>query len=231
MPSTQYLFLFTIGPVQSFIAQARKTRDLYAGSAILGDIIDAAITEAKNQNKENKIIVPDPDFQAKPNRLLARIYTDDPSDFGKKIERIARSRWTTIALRSFHDAGISNKPRTNGFDEEQGYKFDNETLASIRPCGAKVQIDNLLEIFWVLIPVDESVAGYRKTHNDIQQWISAIKNTRKFNQVNEPPSRKCSLDGEHNALYYRPAGMDTSSQDKEVREKHLQNGAVLLTEN
>ncbi len=42
MSSKQYLFLFTIGPVQSFIAQARKTRDLYAGSAILGEIIDAA---------------------------------------------------------------------------------------------------------------------------------------------------------------------------------------------
>ncbi|NTW88345.1 MAG: hypothetical protein HGB26_04300 [Desulfobulbaceae bacterium] len=35
MSAQQYLFLFTIGPVQSFIAQARKTRDLYAGSAIL----------------------------------------------------------------------------------------------------------------------------------------------------------------------------------------------------
>jgi hypothetical protein len=27
MSAQQYLFLFTIGPVQSFIAQARKTRD------------------------------------------------------------------------------------------------------------------------------------------------------------------------------------------------------------
>jgi len=46
MFGNQYLFLFTIGPVQSFIAQARKTRDLYAGSAILGEIIGA---ENKNQ--------------------------------------------------------------------------------------------------------------------------------------------------------------------------------------
>ncbi|NTV19455.1 MAG: hypothetical protein HGA83_08510 [Bacteroidales bacterium] len=35
MPAQQYLFLFTIGPVQSFIEQARKTRDLYVRSAIL----------------------------------------------------------------------------------------------------------------------------------------------------------------------------------------------------
>ncbi len=30
-----HLFLFTLGPVQSFIAQARKTQDLYAGSETL----------------------------------------------------------------------------------------------------------------------------------------------------------------------------------------------------
>ncbi|MBV5288935.1 type III-B CRISPR-associated protein Cas10/Cmr2 [Pelodictyon phaeoclathratiforme] len=34
MSSTQYLFLFTIGSPQTFIAQARKTHDLFAGSAV-----------------------------------------------------------------------------------------------------------------------------------------------------------------------------------------------------
>jgi len=32
-----HLFLFTIGPVQSFIAQARKVQDLAAGSQMLSD--------------------------------------------------------------------------------------------------------------------------------------------------------------------------------------------------
>ena len=53
MPSTQYLFLFTIGPVQGFIAQARKTRDLYAGSAILGEIISAAIDQTKKMAEKS----------------------------------------------------------------------------------------------------------------------------------------------------------------------------------
>lgn len=229
MSAQQYLFLFTIGPVQSFIAQARKTRDLYAGSAILGEIIESAIDKTMTLNARNKIIVPDPCRKAKPNRFLARIYADKPSEFGQKIERTARSKWNTIALRSFHDAGISNTLQRNGFNEEQGYKFDDETLVSLKPYGAKAQIDNILEIFWALIPVDESDVGYRRTHNDIQQWMAAIKNTRKFNQIDEPPARKCSLDGERNALYYRPLALNTSSQNKEVREKHIQNGIVLLT--
>jgi len=39
----KYLFLFTISPVQSFIAQARKTKDLYDGSKLLTDLIKVAI--------------------------------------------------------------------------------------------------------------------------------------------------------------------------------------------
>ena len=229
MSAQQYLFLFTIGPVQSFIAQARKTRDLYAGSAILGEIIGAAINKTISLNADNKIIVPDPNRKAKPNRFLARISTESPSEFGQKIERTARSKWTAIALQSFHDAGISNPPRTNGFNEEQGYKFDEEALSSVTPHEAKEQIDNFLEIFWSLIPFNESVDGYRKTHNEIQQWIAAIKNTRMFNQIDEPAARKCSLDGERNALYYRPVTLDTNIHNSEIRDKHLQNGAVLLT--
>jgi CRISPR-associated protein Cmr2 len=37
------LLLFTIGPVQSFISQARKTQDLYAGSKLLSVLIGEAI--------------------------------------------------------------------------------------------------------------------------------------------------------------------------------------------
>ncbi len=33
--------------------------------------------------------------------------------------------------------------------------------------------------------------------------LAGIKNTRLFNQINEPPGRKCALDGERNALFYR----------------------------
>ena len=35
---SNYLFLYTIGPVQSFIAQARKTQDLWCGSTLLSEL-------------------------------------------------------------------------------------------------------------------------------------------------------------------------------------------------
>lgn len=233
MSSQQYLFLLTIGPVQGFIAQARKTRDLYAGSAILGELTNAGIQCVKDKNKQNIIIVPDPDLKAKPNRFLARIYDDDPLSFGKAVEERVRSAWTTIALQAFRDADavISKAPLIIEFDQAQKALLEKEALEQVIPCGAANQILDLLEINWVILPFDEDRNDYRKMHEELQQRLAAIKNTRKFNQIDEPPARKCSLDGERNALYYRPSASNKIAQVREVQDKHLQNGAVLLTNN
>ncbi len=231
MPSsTQYLFLFTIGPVQSFIAQARKTRDLYAGSAILGEIIDAAITVAKSHNQENKIIVPDPDLKAKPNRFLARIITEDPRKFGNDVEQAARSKWVSLALKGFVDAGVCNIPGICRFDNEQKQKFNCEALAQVKPAGAAAQIEDLLEVYWVLLPFDGSTDKYQEKHDELQKRLAATKNTRQFNQIDEPPARKCSLDGERNALYYRPAESGRGAVLKEMHSKFLLPDTELLND-
>ena len=233
MSSQQYLFLFTIGPVQGFIAQARKTRDLYAGSAILGELTNAGIQCVTAKNEQNIIIVPDPDLKAKPNRFLARIYDDDPLSFGKAVEECVKSKWVTIALQAFRDAdaAISIAPIIIEFDQDQKMVLEKEALEHVTPCGAANQILDLLEIYWVILPYDEDMNDYREMHEELQQRLAAIKNTRKFNQIDEPPARKCSLDGERNALYYRPAASDKIAQVGEAQVKHLQNGAVPLTKN
>ncbi len=40
---TQYMLMFTLGPVQSFIMQARKTRDLWLGSYLLSKLMEAGM--------------------------------------------------------------------------------------------------------------------------------------------------------------------------------------------
>ena len=69
----QHLFLFTIGPVQSFIAQARKTQDLYAGSRILSDLIEFALQKVG----EEHIIYPAKTVPSKPNRFIAKVPISD----------------------------------------------------------------------------------------------------------------------------------------------------------
>src|SRR5260370_42700408 len=38
-----YMLMFSLGPVQSFISQARKTRDLWIGSFLLSKLMEAAM--------------------------------------------------------------------------------------------------------------------------------------------------------------------------------------------
>src|SRR5947208_8976237 len=46
---TQSMLLFSLGPVQSFIAQARKTRDLWLGSFLLAILMEAAMKGIKQE--------------------------------------------------------------------------------------------------------------------------------------------------------------------------------------
>ncbi|NMB85726.1 MAG: hypothetical protein GYA29_05710, partial [Methanothrix sp.] len=52
---------FTIGPVQGFLAQARRTRDLWSGSFLLSYLSGCAMAEIINPDRkwDGKIIIPD----------------------------------------------------------------------------------------------------------------------------------------------------------------------------
>ncbi|WP_028885421.1 type III-B CRISPR-associated protein Cas10/Cmr2 [Teredinibacter turnerae] len=59
--STEMEFHFTIGPVQAFVAQARRTRDFWAGSFLLSYLSGVAMVAA--QKGGAKILFPKPDKQ------------------------------------------------------------------------------------------------------------------------------------------------------------------------
>ncbi len=224
MSGNQYLFLFTIGPVQSFIAQARKTRDLYAGSSILGEIIGAAMKYAQD-NYRAEIIIPDPRSDAKPNRFLAKVISDNPKKYAGEVEEAARAKWRAIALQSFRSAGVCHAPETNNFDEVQKRQIHCTKLEQIKPAETEKQIEDFLEFYWVMLELDDG-HDYQEKHDQIQEYLAAIKNTRRFNQIDEPAARKCSLDGGCNALFYRkganngkPAFIQRKYEDKDGAEE------------
>lgn len=62
------LLIFTIGPVQSFLEQARKTHDLYAGSRFLSHLCRRAIDKARELGAE--IIYPHLDNPSFPGASL-----------------------------------------------------------------------------------------------------------------------------------------------------------------
>jgi CRISPR-associated protein Cmr2 len=92
---SQHLFLFTIGPVQSFIAQARKTQDLYAGSRLLSELSKAAADAIKA--KGGKVIFPsNTEGESLPNRLLAEFTNVVEAELKQKGESIANTIETVI---------------------------------------------------------------------------------------------------------------------------------------
>ena len=239
MPSTQYLFLFTIGPVQSFIAQARKTRDLYAGSAILGDIIGVTINYVRS-GSGNKIIMPAPDLQAKPNRFIAEVIVEYPEHYADEVVAIAREKWVQLCAESLQVAGI--------FQNDQAFarklqmyleksvspeaEFEclrsravSSLLSTFRdlPNGYYKQIENFLETHWVAIRKSDN---YLSDYNRLQELLGAIKNSRQFDQTDENASRKCSIDGERNALFYRERTID----DKKPNDIQKEALPITLTQ-
>lgn len=176
-----YLFQFTIGPVQSFIAQARKLQDLYAGSELLSALCRKAIDEAKRQGME--IIFPQLDKHTRsiPNRFVASISCEEKELAGKgsAIEKVVREEFKNIAERA---------------------------IGKIRPPeGFKEQIENHLEIFWLFVPEEDN---YYAAYQELERQLGGLKNIRAFRQYPET-GRKCSIDGERNALFFGP---DTNSE-------------------
>ncbi len=183
-----HLFLFTIGPVQSFIAQARKTRDLYAGSQILSKLIEAGISQFEIAG--GKVIFPHGSSPSKPNRFLGYLDldldTDKLKEIGEDVEKMVKLKWQEMA-----DDALGTLSKPNGFDE---------------------QIILALETFWVFHPAKGK--DYHTAYRDIERTLGAIKNARSTYQyhyqkvgdvlIYGEKGRKCSLDGERNVKFYRP---------------------------
>lgn len=185
-----YLFLFTIGPVQSFISQARKTQDLYSASRILSDLIDTAIKELEAMNclGADGLIFPNRKIDSKPNRFIALISTDDPKGVGERIEEAVKREFIFLAHKALKENGIAVHP-----------DFDKH-------------IDSFLEVYWAALPYANE---YLLKYEEIERSLGAVKNIRSFTQLDEQ-GRKCGLCGERNVLFYKL----TKPDDKKTHIKN-----------
>lgn len=197
-----YLFLFTLGPVQGFIAQARKTRDLAAGSQILTELMRAACGEFENQG--GAVIFP-ADWQTAQSlthRMLGSISENVKlQDIGSAVAKATDKAWEEISKEAL---GTLLKPL--GFDE---------------------QIAQHLETYWVFVP---RTGNYAHDYKHIERSLGAVKNARPVQQYTYQGhlgemGRKCSLDGARNVKFYRK-----SENDKEAFPRKLfqQQGEVVL---
>lgn len=111
MTDTTPYFHFTLGPVQGFVAQARRTRDFWAGSFLLSWLAGVAICAVEKQGGEIIFPIPNQNFldailgknkEAKPqqggipNRFMADISNCQKFD-GNAVTNAVKQAWLAIA--------------------------------------------------------------------------------------------------------------------------------------
>ncbi len=100
---TAHLLQLSVGPVQEFIAAARRTRDLWFGSYLLSEISKAAARAV--QDHGGNLIFPAPnagDLERGSslnvaNIILAEVHDRDPGIIARSAGEAARARWKEFA--------------------------------------------------------------------------------------------------------------------------------------
>lgn len=175
---------FSLGPVQGFVAQSRRTRDLWSGSFLLSYLAGCAINEVIA--KGGKIIVPDVDDDALlswidgsrdgdapiigsiPNRFEA--YADiSPIDVARSAADVVQRQWEKIAEAVW-----------NGFVADVANEGKGTKKIWTR------QVENFWEISWVI-------------GSDISA-MNSRKNWRISSHLEDEPGDHCTMMGDWQEL-------------------------------
>jgi CRISPR-associated protein Cmr2 len=189
------LLVFSIGPVQGFIAAARKLEDLWSGSYILSQLagvaIDKIFNEAQTEGLKVSLVYPAQRERAQyvkvnvasiPNRFIIRIYDED-----SKAAQLAQAASEAVRNK-FIEMGTYAIRRT----------FSKETETANMYELLYQQVDALLEIFWAV----ETMHGekdYDRARQQVEKRLAAVKNCRPYVPYRQQ-GLVCTLCGEHQAL-------------------------------
>ncbi|WP_052889893.1 type III-B CRISPR-associated protein Cas10/Cmr2 [Thermogemmatispora carboxidivorans] len=199
-----YMLIFALGPVQSFIAQARKTRDLWLGSFLLSRLMEAALATVPEEARvfptdsriDRRRWVPD-----LPNRYVAvfspTATQPDPLAVARQTaeqsERAVYATWQQICSEVYQQLFGGN-----GAGREH-----DEILRAIWERQTNPQ--NLFEIYWVIVANTDGQGAtleYGAWFKRASQALDARKSLRDFAAQDEP-GEKSTLSGEREALHTR----------------------------
>ena len=202
----RYLFLCAIGPVQDFIATARRSRDLWYGSWMLSELSKAIAKKLGEEYGLNKLIFPAPNdigelgenqLTSVANKIVA-IINRDPKDVGKEARDVVQLRLKALK----EEAYLCIK----------GSYYDHL---------AEKQVKDLIEFYWVAVEYPEN-ADYIKVRNKAEALLAVRKNTRNFKKIEGEPKPKSSLDGIRESVI--PEDMYPKNwEDEEIQSRKIKS--------
>jgi CRISPR-associated protein Cmr2 len=182
---TEYMLMFSLGPVQIFIEQARKTRDLWLGSFLLALLMEAAMKEV--ERTAAKFVFPTERRIAKrnanlPNKYIAIFQTFEEARRAVDLSKEGiRERWEMV--------------REDVWNAIVARYATSETSAI---WNEQSNPDMLFEIFWVI------VEGNPELYSDWLQRTAAALDARKRLRNFQPKvelGEKSTISGERQALH------------------------------
>lgn len=179
-----YLFQLSISPVQKFISQARKTKDLFAGSKIISDLIKYQLEQFK-EKPNVKIILPDLQNSSLPNRTVLKISDKTETEMKAFIKEC--EQYFENSLKKVYESTY--------------IKFNDNSDYS-----------DLKDYFQLHYAAVEMKDDYKTAYNKLGKKHAAIKNVVSFQQLGNgegEQGRKCSICGERNGMIYHKAKKPT----------------------
>jgi hypothetical protein len=182
------LLTFGIGPVHSFIAQARRVADVWAGSHLLSHLTRQAMRTARKQGGEMVFPFLGPEEHIPdgvPNRFVCRVPAERATEIAKEMEEAVRSAWDGIVRTA-----VWNVLRYHGL-------FPSPELWTEQPQPGRLrQTDELLDFAWSWVPESE---GYARASIEGARQFAASRWFRAFEPA-EALWEKCAICGERTAL-------------------------------
>ena len=176
-----YLLAIAVGPVQEFIAAARRTRDLWFGSYLLSEISRAVAKSIEDSIKANggKLIFPSSvGAENVANVILARLDSDDPKGVAAIAKEAAQDRWIKFAKDAREQVGS---------DILQNVWND--------------QVNDVIEFYaaWVI----HEHQNYAEDRNKLMRLLAGRKNCRDFLPAHgRALLPKSSLDGQRETVLH-----------------------------
>ena len=188
---SRFLVTLSLGPVQSLIADARRTRDLWCGSWLLSEAARAAARTLHEQHP-GCLIFPCPD---NPDEDLAR------QDAPREAANIANVLRAEVAL-SNHAAvlALCDEARRAAAQrvKELGARARQQLGSHVREEVWRTQIDDILETFAAWVEIADGDDGYHAASRRLGATLNARKATRDFqpcSPLTVAGLPKSSLDG------------------------------------
>ncbi len=183
-----FLFIATIGPVQPFIASARRTRDLYVGSTLLSELSKAAAYTIAQQDGRSRLIFPAPldEEKLQPGSLLNvanKIVAIVQHSTRQEVEKLGKQIYKAIQDR---------------LDDVKKKAFGNVELAN--SVTASRQIEHLVEYSWVAVSYTHE-SEYPQARERAEAILGARKHTHFFGEVTwGNDAQKSSIDGQRECV-------------------------------